>query len=184
MNGFIQNLGLMSDYLIVTGLAVLAFLIILSVIFKGSPEKSKSKLKTVFLFVLSINIILFLIFHRLAGEYFDSSLINSGILSFVFMIILTFLFSINIAMKIKNSIPKTKKGGNLEEISKEIVKANTISVIETSLLFQLPVVSMYFIGNGSLNGLLIYLLFSNFIVAINSLFFLPKAFRVFNNILD
>jgi len=184
MNEFIQNLGLTSDYLIVTGFAVLALLIILSVIFKDSPEKSKSKLKTIFLFVLAINIILFLVLHRLVGEYFDSNFINPGILSFVFMIILTFLFSIQIAMKIKNSIPKTKKGGNLEEISKVILKENSISLIEVSLLFQLPVISMYFMGNGSLNGLLVYLFLSNFIVTLTYLFFLPKAFRIFNNILD
>jgi hypothetical protein len=184
MNGFAQILSSISDYLIITGLSAVGFLIMLSVIFSDTPKKAKSKLQTVYLAILFFNIILFLILFGLLGTYFRDNLVNPGLISFVFMLVLSFVFNIRTAVGIKNAIPRTKRGGNLAEISKEILKENTSNVVENSLLFLLPVISMYFMGNNSLDSLLIYSSLSTFIVASTSVLLLPRAFRIFNNILD
>jgi uncharacterized membrane protein len=184
MSGFTQILSSIFEYLIITGISFVSFLIVLSVIFSDSPKKAKSKLQAVYLLILLINIVLFLVIFGLFGTYFGDNLVDPGLISFVFMLVLTFVFSMKTAMKMKNSIPRTKRGGNLAEISKEILKGNTFDVIEISLIFFLPLVSMYIMGNGSLNSLLAYLLISNFIVTATSILLLPGAFRIFNNILD
>lgn len=184
MNGFTQILSSISDYLIITGLSGTGFLIILSIIFSNSPKKAKSKLQAAYLSILFVNIILYLILFGLIRTYFEGNLVDQGLISFVFMVILTFVFNIRTAMKIKNSIPRTKKGGNLTEISKEITKKNTSNIIDISLIFLLPIISMYIMGNSSLDSLLTYLFLSNLIVTLTSAFLLPGAFRIFDNLLD
>lgn len=179
MNGPLELISSISDYLIITAVSLVGLVIFLSIIFSDGSKKSESKIRVSLISAICLNIIFYLISSRLLIALFQNQNPDFGLASFIYLLFSSIFLGLTTVYKIKEFLPKSKRGGNLSDAYKEISKENSICIRDLSLLFVFPLVTMYFLGNGSLNSLFILLLSSVFIVFITYTFIFPKILRFF-----
>lgn len=179
MTNLFQYVNMFSGYLILIGLSVVGLLIIFSSVLKDTSKVLKSAIQSTSIVLFFINIIIFLFAMRLITFYTGQFTSGSDVMSFIPMIVLSFLYIIRVTLEFRNSAPRTKKGRNLKEVSSDIFKANMSYVVNTSVIFLLVISPMFFLGNGTLNGLFIRLFVSVLIIALTYIFLFPKVFNIF-----
>ncbi len=168
-----QLLGPISGYLIVTGVSVLAFLILFSVVFYSSPRKARSRLTSVFFMIFSLNIVLYLLISRVGTSLLGLQNQDFLLLSFVYLVFLTILVNLNTVLLMRSTLSKSGKGGNLSDQFSDLKSGDISSKIDITIILTILLISMYFFGNGSLNSLLILLFASTLIIMLTSIFIFP-----------
>ena len=173
-----QLLGPISEYLIITGVSVLAFLILFSIVFYSSPRKARSKLTSVFFMIFSLNILLYLVISRVGTSLLGLQNQDFLLLSFVYLFFMTILVNLNTILTMRSTISKSGKGGNLSDQFSDLKRGDTYSKIDITIILTVLLISLYFFGNGSLNSLLILIFISNLIIMSTSIFIFPAFLKL------
>jgi len=178
MTAISQFLSPISGYLIVTGISILAFLILFSVVFNSSPRKARSRLTLVFFMMFSLNIVLYLLISRTGNILLSIQNQDFLLLSFVYLVIITMLVNLNTVLMMRGTISKSGKGDNLSDRFSEIKNIDTSTKIDITIILTILLTSMYFFGNGSLNSLLTLLFSCTLIIMLTSIFIFPALLKL------
>lgn len=177
-------LGPVYNQLVMLAVSLVSIFILFSVIFKNNPTKAVRKIRCAFILSLISNIIFFFLLSRLIGKYFSNYLPEFGIIAFSFLIVFSFVMNLNTIITMKGLVTKSKKGGNLSDLFKEVSKEIFSTAFDVSLVFLIPIISYYFLGNGFMNGILSLLGISIIIVFFTHIILFPKFLKLAEKIFN
>ncbi len=168
-----------SVYLIVFGISVVSLIIFLSIIFSDLSKNIESLIRLSLISTFIMSITFYLIFARLIVIATKNYNQEFEVLAFSYLIFVSIFIGLSLVTKLKESSRSSKKDFSLTESFKENSKENFSMVRDYSLLFSFPLISMYFLGNGSLNGLIILLFLAVLVVFISYTLVFPKTLKLF-----
>lgn len=168
-----------SAYLIVFGISVVSLIIFLSIIFSDLSKNTESAIRSSLISTFILSITLYLVFARILVFLTKNYNQEFEILAFSYLIFVSIFIGLSLVSKLKEFFRVSRKGSNLYEAFKENSKENSSMVRDYSILFSFPLISMYFLGNGSLNGLIILLFLAVSMVFISYIIIFPKSLKLF-----
>jgi len=174
MSWFLNIFNSASNQIIIFLVSVFSIFLLFSLIFKDSPKKAVKKIRCSFILTLVSNLSIFLLVSRLISKYFKNQASESEVLAFSFLFIFTFILNLYVVLKMKELLPKSKKGGNLLDVFKDISKEIFSNIFDITMIFLILLASLYVLGNGFLDGLLILLICSVVITFLTSKILFPK----------
>lgn len=179
MNLLGQIFTLISSHLLALGISLLFLMVAGSRILSPSPKKIRSKVITSVAVVFILNVIIFLFLSRFVGILTKTQNFEYYVISFGFLILFSIFININSLLILKNIFVRYKRDANDKDISVEMYKQVNISII-----FLLLVVPMYFIGNKSINGLLVLIFLAVLVSSFTLIVLFPKILRFFEKSSD
>jgi hypothetical protein len=115
--------------------------------------------------------------YRIFERFIDVEKLDPGLLGFSYIVISTLLINFNSFFMIRDSVPRSKSGGNMNDILVDIRKKDISNKIDISSFLIVLTVSMYFFGNGSLNSLLIVTFVATLLVMLTSILLFPLILK-------
>jgi len=177
MNIFFSSVNPIFEYLFIGGIFFLAVKIFLSLILNDIPKEVSSKIETSFLFTLFLDTLFYSILVYLLNILLGIFVSDYESILFSYLIFSSLFLGTFPVMEIKNFLLKTREKNVLEAYEKTSKKISSV-LVNISLLFTFPLVSMYFFGNGSMNNLLILFLFSILVSCAHWIFVFPKILKL------
>lgn len=171
-------------YIEVSGIFILSFLILFSLIFNDNRRSARSLAKYVFILILTINIILYFVFYRLGNVLLRFSTPDFDVLAFTYMVFLTFIINHSFVFDLRDSAIRPKKGEGSEEVLSDVAKKGTSFKLDIAIIFIIFIFSAYFFGNGSLNELLVISLASTLICLFTSSIIFPLILKTSSKLVD
>ncbi len=168
-----------SASLIIFGISIVGLVIFLSIIFSDLSKNTESLIRSSLISTFILSITLYLVFARILVVLTKNYNQEFEILAFSYLIFVSIFIGLNLVSKLKEFSRASRKGSNLYEDFKENSKENSSMVRDYSILFSFPLISMYFLGNGSLNGLIILLFLAVLVVFISYIITFPKTLKLF-----
>ncbi|MBW6441425.1 hypothetical protein K0B04_00760 [Patescibacteria group bacterium] len=147
-------------HITILGVTIVSIFILYSLIFGDSPKKAIRKLRCSLILSLVFNVIFFLFLSRFLTRFFDNITPDFEIIAFSFLVVLTLVVGLRIVLEINNLLPKTKRGGDVKELYKEVSQDMSTFIFDISLIFISLIIPTHILGNGSLDGLMLLLFLS------------------------
>ena len=177
MNIFFSSVNPIFEYLFIGGIFFLAVKIFLSLILNDIPKEVSSKIETSFLFTLFLDTLFYSILVYLLNILFGIFVSDYESILFSYFIFSSLFLGTFPVMEIKNFLLKAREKNVLEAYEKTSKKISSV-LVNVSLLFTFPLISMYFFGNGSMNNLLILFFFSILVSCAHWIFVFPKILKL------
>ena len=174
---FFSSINPIFEYLFIGVILFLAVKIFLSLILNDMPKEVSSKIETSFLFTLFLGIFFYSILVYLLNILLGISIFNYESILFSYFIFSSLFLGTFPVMEIKNVLLKAREKNVLETYEKTSKKISSV-LVNISLLFTFPLISMYFFGNGSMNNLLILFFFSILVSCAHWIFVFPKILKL------
>ena len=177
MNIFFSSANPIFEYLFIGGIFFLAVKIFLSLILNDIPKEVSSKIETPFLFTLFLGVLFYSILVYLLNILLGIFVSDYESILFSYFIFSSLFLGTFPVMEIKNFLLKAREKNVLEAYGKTSKEISSV-LVNISLLFTFPLVSMYFFGNGSMNNLLILFFFSILVSCAHWIFVFPKILKL------
>ena len=174
-----EFISLNSSYLIIFGISVVGLIIFLSIIFSDLSKNIESAIRSSLISTFILSVTFYLVIARLVVIATKNYNQEFEILAFSYLIFVSIFIGLSLVSKLKEFSRVSRKGSNLYESFKEKSKENFSMVRDYSLLFSFPLISMYFLGNGSLNLLIILMFLAVLVVFISYTLAFPKTLKLF-----
>jgi ACR3 family arsenite efflux pump ArsB len=168
-----------SASLIIFGISIVGLVIFLSIIFSDLSKNTESVVRSSLISTFVLSITFYLVIARVIVIATKNYNQEFEMLAFSYLIFVSIFIGLSLVSKLKEFSRISKKGFSLTESFKENSKENFGMVRDYSLLFSFPLISMYFLGNGSLNGLIILLFLAVLVVFISYTIIFPKTLKLF-----
>jgi len=177
-----ENMLNFSDCLLIIGISILVAFVVFLFVFNKSPKKTLFRFWGVLSTFMVINSILFLILFPLFSNFLEPKAINLGPIFFILVIVCTVLFNLNLILKLKMLLPKSRKTGDLYEISKIEFNENRHRALDLLVTFALILLPMCFLGNENMEYILICIFAIVLICSLSSVFLFARLLKIFDKI--
>ena len=177
-----QSLKFISDYLIILGVYIFGIIILFSFLFNNTKKKVQQRFTLSFILTIIFNVISYLLLSLFIIQIAKVQTWDFEIIAYISILIFTMIFNLNLILKMKNTFIKVKKGGDIYESSKDIIKENSSKVSNLIIVTLIILFSVTILGNGSINGLIVLLLLSLFVSAFSSILLFTKILKFTENL--